>query len=423
MIGNKKSALRSWGVTLTAALFFFFVYIQVNLFNAVNPYLLKEFHLTAAQLGQFSSYYFFINVALLFPVGILIDRYSPYKITLISMLIGVIGTVIFSFASSYQMLVISRIMMGLCGTPCFLACIKIASRWFPSERMALVTGSIVTLAMLGGIVAQIPFTLLTDHIGWRHALLIDAAVGLLITILIAIFVRDYPHGNKKIVEKQEDQISDMSFFRLLGKVVLNPQNILGGLFISLVNLPVFILGAMWGSMYFVQAHNFSRAESSFITSMLFLGLIIGSPLAGWISDRLKKRRLPMIVGAITSLIVMLAIIYIPNLSFVTFLVLFLILGIVISSQIIGYPLIAESNPMALTGTAIGLASILILGMGMAQSLFGWLLGVHWQNIILGGEPIYSPADYKLAMLILPVGFIIALISALLCKETHGVSKK
>lgn len=422
MANIKIPSLRAWVVTLTAALFFFFVYIQVNLFNAVNPYLLKEFHLTASQLGQFSSYYFIINVALLFPVGILLDRFSPYKVTLLSMIIGVIGTFIFSFANSYSMLVTSRVMMGLCGTPCFLACIKIASRWFPTQRMALVTGSIVTMAMLGGIVAQVPFTLLTDHIGWRHALLVDAGIGILITALIAILVRDYPPESKEAIKKQQNQLSGMGFFHSLGKVVLNPQNILGGLFISFTNLPVFILGAMWGSMYFVQAHNLTRAQASFITSMLFLGLIIGSPFAGWISDRLKRRRMPMIVGAAASLIIMLVIMYVPNLSFIMFLALFLLLGIVISSQIIGYPLITESNPMSLTGTAIGLASIFILALGMTQSLFGWLLGLHWNHVMVNGNPIYAASDYKLAMLILPIGFAIGLLSAILCKETHGVGK-
>jgi sugar phosphate permease len=423
MTNVKTSSSKAWAVTLIASLFFFFVYIQVNLFNAISPYLLKDFQLTAAQLGQFSSYYFIINIALLFPAGILLDRFSPYKIILLSMIIGVLGTIVFSFANSYSMLVASRIMIGLCGTSCFLACIKIASRWFPMQRMALVTGSIVTMAMLGGIVAQVPFTLLTDHIGWRHALLVDAALGLLITILIAVFVRDYPHGNKKIVEKQENRVEHMTFFKLLKKVVLNRQNICGGLFISLINLPVFVIGAMWGSMYLVQAHHLTRSQATIVTSMLFSGLIIGSPLAGWVSDLWKKRRLPMILGAIASLIVALTIMYLPNSSFIIFLILFFLLGLAISSQIIGYPLIAESNSLALTGTATGLASIFILTAGMTQGLFGWLLGLHWKHVVLGGEPVYAASDYRLAMLILPVGFAIGLISALLCKETHCIGKK
>jgi len=421
---NVVGSSRAWLVTLTAALFFFFVYIQINLFNAINPYLLKEFNLTAAQLGQFSSYYFIINVALLFPAGMLLDRVSPYKIILISMITGILGTLVFSFANSFSMLIVSRIMIGLCGTCCFLGCIKIASRWFPPQRMALVTGLVVTMAMLGGIMAQVPFTLLTDHMGWRNALLVDAGIGVLITLLIVVFVRDYPPGSKAMIEKQASQLSNMSFFKLLGKVVANPQNIFSGLFISLVNLPVFIIGAMWGSMYFVQAHNLTRAQATFITSMLFFGLIIGSPLFGWISDYLKKRRLPMIVGAAASLAVMLVIMYIPHLSFTMFLILFFVLGVLIGSQIIGYPLIAESNSMFLTGAATGLASIFILGMGMTQSLFGWLLGLNWDHTVInGGEPIYAVSDYNLAMLILPVGFAIGLIAALLCKETNCISKK
>lgn len=423
MADKTASFVRAWIVVLVASLFFFFVYVQATLFNSISSYLLKEFHLTAGQLGQLSSCYFIMNVILLFPAGILLDRFSPYKIILFSMSIGILGTLLFSFATSFAMLVFSRILIGVFGASCFLSCIKIASRWFPPQRMALVSGVIVTMAMLGGIAAQTPFVLLTQHIGWRDALRVSAVLGVIITIFIAIFVRDYPSESKETIEKQHNELSNMGFLKTLKKVILNPQNVLSGLFIALTNVPVFLLGAMWGNLYLVQAHKLTSAQASIVSSVLFFGLIIGSPLAGFISDRCCRRRMPMIFGAILSFIVALAIVYIPTLSFAGLFLLFFLLGIVISSQIIGYPLIAESNTSSLTGTAIGLASIFILSMGFTQILFGWLLGFHWQHVLQNGEPIYAASDYSLAMLILPIGFFIALLAALLCKETYCVGKK
>lgn len=422
MADMKTFSLRSLVITLVASLFIFFVYIQANLFNSVSSYLLKEFQITAGQLGQLSSYYFAINVILLFPAGMLLDRFSPYKIILLSMTIGILGTVIFSFSHTFSMLVVSRIFVGLSGVACFLASLKIASRWLPPQRMALAAGLIITMAMLGGIVAQTPFALLTDSIGWRYTSLIDAVFGAIIMIIIAIFVRDFPPGNEEIIKKQRKELSKIPFLKMFKHVVLNPQNIFGGLFIALLNLPAFLLGGMWGGLYLMQAHNLTHARASLVNSMLFLGLIIGSPLAGWISDHCGRRRMPMIFSALVVLLISIVIVYASNLSFAALLSLFFLLGMIMGSQVIGYPLITESNTVTLSGTATGLASMFIVSAGFTQLLFGWLLGLHWQHVMVNGEPIYSLSDYRLAMLILPVSFFIALISALCCKETYCIGK-
>jgi MFS family permease len=418
MLDRKMSALRPWVVTLTAFLFTFFVYIQANLFNSVSVYLLKEFNLTATQLGRLSSYYFVINVLFLFPAGILLDRFSPYKIILFSMLSGIIGTIIFSISHTFPILIVSRVFVGISGISCFVACLKIASRWFPPHRMALMAGLLVTMAMLGGMIAQTPFALLTDAIGWRNTSLIDAGIGVLIMLVIAILVRDFPPGNEEIIARQKQELSKTSFFTMLKKVALNPQNIFGGLFIALLNLPAFLLGAMWGGLYLIQARGLTYAQSSLVNSMLFLGLIIGSPLSGWLSDNCGRRKMPMIFGALAALLISIIIIFAPSLSFVTLLLLFFSLGMFMGIQIIGYPLISESNATTLTGTATGLASVFIVSAGFTQLLFGWLLGLHWQHTMVNGAPIYAVSDYRLAMLILPAGFLIALVSALLCKETY-----
>ncbi|WP_235379046.1 MFS transporter [Candidatus Coxiella mudrowiae] len=110
-----------------------------------------------------------------------------------------------------------------------------------------------------------------------------------------------------------------------------------------------------------------RADASFVNSMLFIGTIIGAaPVVGWLSDRIKRRRIPMMVGAVIALFLILLLMYLPYLSLLALLVLLIIfwgLGFIISTQIISYPLIAESNPLALTGTAEGMASVLIMAVG------------------------------------------------------------
>jgi sugar phosphate permease len=406
-----------WLVVLSAALFFFYIFIQMNIFNAISPALLKEFNLSAVQLSGLATYYFYGNIIFLFPAGLLLDRVSVRKLLLLALFVSAGCTYLFSVSHSLTAMNLARLGLGLAGSFALVPCIKLASRWFPPNRMALVIGLVVTMAMLGGMVAQTPVTLLTDHYGWRMALSVGAGLGAVLLVLIALFVRDFPPGMEKSGAAAPGVADDMSIWRSIGMALKNSQTWLAGCYTSLVNLPIFILST-WGALYLGQVHNLSREHASYIISMMFIGAIIGGPLAGAISDRLRLRRAPMIVGAIIAIILMALLLFVPHLSFTALLVLVLLLGVITSAQVIGYPVVAESNPPAITATATSISSILIMSGGLLNQVFGWLVERNWDHKMVDGVPFYSNHDYCTAMSIMLIGFVLALIASLLVKETH-----
>lgn len=416
------NSLQPWLVCFSAALFFFYEFIQLNMFNAIDPALMREFNMDATQLGHLSAYYFYGNVLFLFPAGMILDRFSTRKLILIAMTISVLSTFIFASAKATWVMQVCRLLTGITGAFCLLSCVRLATRWFPPRRMALVIGLIVTFAMIGGMLAQTPLTLLTDFLGWRTALFIDGGIGLLLLVVVVTYVQDYPNG-LSYSDYHHTHISELSFWKALWKTVTNAQNWLGGIYTSLMNLPIFLLGAMWGSLYLVQIHGLSRAQSSYVTSMIFIGTIIGSPALGWFSDRIGRRLMPMTACAIFSLSVMLIIMYVSGLDLWSLMGLFFLLGFFTSAQIISYPLIAESNPNALIGSAEGLASTLIMAGGISQPLFGWLMELNWNGTKIAQVPVYSVSDYQMALAIMPIGFIIALLASLLLRETYCRSYK
>ncbi len=409
---------RSWAVVFSSALFFFYEFMQLNMFNALDIALIREFHVSALQLGELSAHYFYSEIIFLLPAGIILDRVSTRKIILAAMSLTVGSTFIFSAANHFWITEACRFMTGCGGAFCFLSSIRLASRWFPPRRMALVIGLIVTMAMAGGVVAQTPFTWMTDKVGWRDTLMIDGVIGLLFIFLIATFVRDYPPGYEAEAKRNQHQLAELGFWRSLALALRNLQNWLAGLYTSFLNLPIFLLGGMWGSMYLAQTQQLTRIQASVVNTMIFVGTIIGSPALGWLSDRIARRRMPMIVCAIISLIIIIAIMYLPHLNFWSLFWLFLLLGFFTSAQIISYPLIAESNPRALTGTASGLASVLIMSGGLTQPFFGWLMDLHWDHKVINQVPFYAASDFRLAMSIMPIAFVLGLVTAVLVKETY-----
>lgn len=414
----------AWLVTLTASLFFFYVFIQLNLFNAIDVQLMQAYHLNATELGKLSSLFFYANTLFLFPAGILLDRYSTKKILLFASLVTTIGTFLFGLSEAYFVAATGRFMVGMGAAFCFLSCIRIATRWFPPSKMAFVTGMVVTMAMIGGLVAQTPIALLSEMIGWRQTVLFDAGLGGFIFLAILLFVQDYPPGSQDKIQRQQTHLKSLGFWQSIRLVFLNPQNWFGGFYTALLNLPIFLLGALWGIHYLMEAHHLNLLQGSYATTLLFVGVILGSPFFGWLSDRLMRRVLPMIVGAIASIAVILALMFIPNLSFGAILFLFFLIGFVTSSQVLTYPTIAELNSPALTSTAISVISFTIMVSGVIfQPLFGWVMELHWDHTVANGVPVYSQTDMLNAMMIMPIGFVIGFFISLMMKETRCVAKE
>ncbi len=409
-----------WVVCLCAAGFFCFEFFQINMFNALDPSLIKTFGVDGKTLSILSAVYFWGVVLLLLPAGILLDRLSTRKLILSAMALSIIGSVIFAVSTNFWMAVFGRFLVGVSGGPfCLLSIIRLASRWFPENKLAFVTGMVVSIGMIGGAIAQTPFTMLVDSVGWRQALFADIAGGTLIYILLFLVVYDCPPGKEKEYEEQKKHYHSIGFVPGLKSVVLKLQNWYCGIFAALLNLPIFLLGALWGSLYLTQVHGLTRMDASIVTTMLFIGMLIGSPTFGRFSDTVGSRKLPMMLGTLVCLFSLIAVMKIPNLSMASLIVLFLIMGFSASAQVIVYPTVAESNPPSLTGSAEGLAAVFIMSGGAVfQPVFGWLIEAEWNGAMSGQLPLYSLENYNMALLLMPTALIVCLLMLALMKETN-----
>lgn len=410
-----ESKLLPWVVCLAAALFFFYEFIQAHMFNSIALDVMQAFAIKAERYSWLTGIYYAANVIFLFPAGIMLDRYSTKKIIITALVLCILGTALFAVTSSFALALTCRFLTGIGSAFCFLSSIRLATRWFSPNKLAFVTGVLVTFAMTGGMMAQTPMTLLVEAVGWREAILIDAALGVLILSLIITFVQDFPANYKAPVAKTNAE--HPSFWKSCYEAYFKLHNILCALYTSLMNMPVVVLGAMAGDMYLVQAGHLSRTQASLVNSMIFVGTIIGGPLIGKISDNLKMRRIPMIIGTLLSLGIIAIIIGVSSLSFVSLLVLFLLLGLCTSSQVLSYPLVAETNSPLITAMAVSVVMILTQGGSMLyQTIFGYLLQLGWDGTLADNLAIYSSSDYNHALWMIPIGFILALIAVLSLKK-------
>ena len=398
-------ALLPWVVCFSAALFFAYELMQFHMLNAISPMLMQDLNLGAAKFSYLCSTYLLADVIFLLPAGIILDRFSVRGVILTALALCILGTFGFALSQTFVQASICHFLSGIGNAFCFLSCMMLVSRWFPESKQASIMGLMVTVGLLGGVVAQAPFSALAQAFTWRQALMIDAFIGVGIFALVYTFVFD---KEKRQVEGE----TLTSFLSGLRQSIFNKQNICCGLYTGLMNLPLMIIGAVWGSMFLTQVHKIELSTASFIVSMICMGTIVGSPVFGYISDRVKRRTPLMLFGAAISLALFAIILMIPLPTVPMLLILFFMLGFFTSSQVLGYPTITESNPPHLTGTSMAVAAVIIMGLPMfLQPLTGILIELGWDGTKVDNMAIYSLKDYLAGFSIFPAGFLLSYLLA------------
>ena len=400
-----KSALMPWLVSLSAALFFAYELMQMHMMNAIGPFLMRDLDIGATAFGYLSATYLFADVLFLLPAGALLDRFSTRKVILSALFLCILGTLGFGLSQTFFQSCAFHFLSGIGNAFCFLSCMMLIARWFPPEKQAFAVGVVVTVGMLGGIIAQYPFSLLVQAFEWRNALLIDAAIGTGILGLVYLFVRDPPHyaweGAQNLPLKES-----------VWQALKEKQNLYCGLYTGLMNLPLMLLGAIWGGSFLQQCYQMTGPQAALISSMLCFGTIIGSPLFGYLSDRTQERKWWMIQAGWAT-VGTLVLLFFPFASTpLYFALVFFALGIFTSVQVLGYPVVTESNPPHLTGTAMGVSALIIMGLPMLLSpLSGYLLEYGWTPLIIEGIRYYTLNNYLLSFAVFPLGCLLAIASA------------
>ncbi len=415
---SKRSSLHAsivWGL---AAFFYLYEIMLLVSPSVMLDDLTVAFKASAEQLGNLAAFYYYAYALMQIPVGLLVDRFGPRLLLALAALLCSVGCFIFGFAPTLLIAEMGRFVMGIGGSFAVVGCLKLASIWFPINRFAFLTGLMVAVGMMGGVFGQAPVAELVEIFGWRKTLYLGGIAGGILSIIIWFVVKDTPWKKSETSIKHVTQKRNLSVFSSLYAVMAIPQVWVASIYAGLMFVPTTGFGQLWGVPYFIERFSLPKDEAGYMVSMIFFGWAVGGPLYGWISDKIQRRKFPMGFAAITSLIVMLAIMYIDMSPFHMKICVFL-LGAFSSGFVLAFSLVREINAPILTGTAIGFVNTINNASGaLAQPVVGKLLDAQWQGQILtDGSPIYTVAMYNNAFLFLPVCLLLSFIMLPLIRET------
>ena len=404
---------RAWMIWLLSALFMSYKYaIEVSP-SVMTGDLMREFSLSATQMGNLAACYFYAYLIIQIPAGLLIDRWGPRRVTTVAMIFCAIGTYIFSVSETLPIACFGRFLTGVGASFAAINCLKLVANWFPTNRFAFMTGLMMTVGMLGAVGGQAPLSSFISHLGWRDAMSVLAFGGIALAALFVWIVRDESPDQPMTINAVQTPV-----FKNLKSIVRNPQAWFLALYSGLAFAPVSAFGGLWGVPFLSQSFGFSTDVAARGSSLIFLGFALGAPLFGWLSDRIGQRQNVMFLGTIIATICLTVILYLPLPAPMVFSILF-IFGFSISSFLLCFTMIKEIHSVALAATSVGFMNSFDAFFGaFSDPLTGKILDHCWTGELVDGIRIFSLSAFHYALFILIVYLGLSLVFLRKIRETY-----
>lgn len=413
----------AWFVWSFAGLFYAYQFILRVSPSVMTDDLMSSFAIEACSLGILSAFYYNSYTLLQVPIGLSMDKFGPTRLMRGAVLLCIAGTLLFAMSDSLYIAAFGRLIIGIGSACAFLGTVKLATTWFKPERLALVVGFTLLAGKLGGIFGQGPLAYLTSALGWRMALYIISAIGVLIAIGIWVFVRDEPPYGIQGQEEEETTVSIRMLFVHLKDVIMNYRIWALAIYGSMMYVPLSAFADLWGTPYLMKLYEIGREEAGFATSMIFVGAGVGSPLVAVVSNYFEDRKWTMVFGALLSLIVNAIIIVVPDIPYAVMLGLLFLVGVFFSSQPLIFSSVTQLTPHSSNGTVVSFTNMIVMISGVVmQPFLGWLLDWIWDGVRNNGIPLYTIADYQFALTSIIGCLVVALCMMPFIPETFPKKK-
>jgi len=396
-----------WGL---ANLFFFYEFFLRVLPATVAKDIINSLDMTIEQYAFIGSAYYLTYSFMQIPVGLLLDRFDAKFLVTGAVTLCSLGALWFSVSEAFLPAFLSRLIIGVGSSFGFIALMIVTLNWFPRQHFAFLLGCGQFFGAVGPLCAGAPIAALLKSVDgdWRLVFLWVAFFGFLLSALFVFFFKGKPTSKDKIlfVDKM-----DSLWVRL--KSLLSLAQVWWTLsYAALIYVTVPILGAFWGVSY-LEAMGFNKTTAAFIVSMLWLGLAVGSPIMGKLSDSMKRRKPASMLCALIGLISSLLFLLIPLHNEFFLGALFFLMGFAGSGQTLSFAIMSDQAPKVLRATAVSLNNTAMMGFAAIVPPLVTLVIRHFA--VDGQLTVFA---FEKGFLAIPVCFTLAFFIAIFaCSET------
>jgi len=416
---SHPSLFFSWFVCTLAALFYTYEYLLRIEPGVMVQSLRMHFFINDAELGLLVSMYYWAYTPLQLVVGLITDRFGARRVLITAIVVCVIGIWIFGYTHLYTVAGIARFFMGVGSAFGFVGALKLAADWLPKKYFPLFVGLCTSLGMLGAIFGETFMSWTVDHLGWHPVITDSVWLGAILMIIFLFCVFDkresiYTNGQAKPLSFKK---LSRSLLGIMSSKMLWQAGFIGcALFLSLS-----LLADQWGNSYFQKALHVRAQAASYYVDMIYIGWLIGSPLHGYLSEKLGSRRKLLLYGSLSSCLVFIPILFFPqNLPHGLLATLLFLFAFFSSAQICCFAIARDCVTLSLAATAAGFMNACVMVGGMiVQPVFAYCLNLlsHAPRS-MHSLPFHTLVDYQIALLMIPLFLLISSVIAYRMQDSY-----
>ena len=343
--------------------------------------LIAEFNVSTFQIGLLGAVSGIISI-FQGPAGYLVERFGGKRLAVISMLLCSISVFLYSVAPVFNFLLVVAGIFALSQVVFHPATYAMVTQRSSESNKAKYIAYHQVGGFIGSAIGTVAIAALASMLGWRRALQVLPAVGLVVIFLFWAFVKEEPHNikesNPASVQPEPSEDTEFRFTCPLLILVFSIS------ILSLGNVQNFI------PLFLTDAYGEDVVWAGILTGVMLAVGSATSLLGGALSDKYDKTLIMM--GANLGLAITMALLALDRFTSAVLLVVLILYGVArylsVPAQHALSSVTARGHPQGIGFSYTGLA----IGQVFSAPLIGYLidsLGVRNAFLVCSVFPLVS----------------------------------
>lgn len=429
--------------------------------NIALPTLGEEFAMDAIQMGWVSTAYLLASAVFLVPFGRIADIRGRKKVFAAGLAIFTLASFLMILAPSALAVILLRVLQGFGSAMIFGTAVAILTSVTPPEQRGKALGIYTTAVYLGLSLGPFLGGILTDRFGWRSIFFVNIPIGILAVLLVFLFLKGewadcrgerFDLGGS--IQYGLTLICVMYGFSLLpdreGFILLIAGAVMLVVFIArefrisyplwnirlfaknrvflfsnlaaLINYGATFAVTFFLSLYLQYIHGYSPEHAGMILVVQPVVMVLVSPAAGRLSDRIEPGKIASAGMALSALSLLLLAFTGSDTPMLTIIAILVILGV-------GLGIFSSPNTNAVMGSversSYGVASGTLGTMRLAGQMLSMGIAMMVIAIMVGNVQITPElypafiASMKISMVVFAVMCIAGIFFSLVRYSGRG----
>ena len=386
--------------------------------GAIAGDLQQAFGTSSASLGLLAATYFYVYFAMQVPAGILADTAGPRKLFTAGALVGGAGSMLFGLAPDFGLALCGRFLVGLGVSVAFISVLKLNAAWFSERRFATMTGLLMFIGNMGGLLSAVPLAWAAAHGAWRSVFVGAGALSVLLAVFTWLFLRDNPRQlglpSMQQLEGRPEYPPAHADWRAALATVLANRRTWPGFLVQFGQIGAYLSwGGLWAIPYLREVQGMERQLAAWHVSLMILCFALSSLAVGALSDRIGRRTPLMRALGFVYVLGWLPWLWGAQLPLALSLGLFALTGISISGITLVWSCAKEVNPPAFSGMSTSVVNTGgFLGPALLQPLVGLALDLGSRGAA------HAPDDWRLGLAVIFAFALFGWLCTFLVTETR-----